>query len=73
MKPDTIEAVLRAHRDRLMSLEGVAGVAIGECNARPCIKVYVSQKGSAVLNQIPAVLGGYPVNIERSGEFRALK
>jgi hypothetical protein len=70
---DTIESVFREHQSGLMSLDCVVGVAIGECNGRPCIKVYVSQKDSAGLKKIPAVLGGYHVSIESTGEFRALK
>jgi hypothetical protein len=73
MELDTIESVFREHQNRLLSLDCVVGVAIGECNGRPCIKVYVSQKDSARLKKIPAVLEGYPVSIENSGEFQALK
>ncbi|MDO8568662.1 MAG: hypothetical protein Q7R57_08100 [Dehalococcoidales bacterium] len=72
MPGDTIKSVLNGHRQRLMSLPGVTGVGQGECEHKPCIKIYVARKTGALLKQLPATLDGYPVSIEESGEFRAL-
>jgi len=67
----TIEAVLKEHTDRLMSLPGVVGTAQGKCAGQPCIKVFVVKKTSEVLTQIPSTIEGYEVLIEETGEIRA--
>ena len=72
MPGKSIESVLREHTARLMALPGVVGTAIGECEGRPCIKVYVAQKTPDLLRLIPSTLGGYPVSIHETGEFKAL-
>jgi len=69
MPERTIQAVLREHTDSLMSLPGVVGTAQGECEGKPCIKVFVVKK---TLEQIPSELDGYPVATQETGEFRAL-
>lgn len=72
MPEKTIEAVLEAHTDTLMSLPGVTGTAQGLCEGKPCIKVYVIDKTPRLEQEVPAVLGGYPVVVEETGEIRAL-
>ena len=72
MTGKTLEAVLKQHSDRLMALPGVVGVAIGECEGNPCIKVLVVEKTPQLVNEIPPTLEGYPVVIEETGEIRAL-
>ena len=43
--PDVkIKEVLKRHTDELMSVPGVVGVAEGEFQGRPCIKVFVMDK-----------------------------
>jgi len=68
----TIEAVQSAHTDALMAIPGVVGTAIGDCDGKPCIKVMVKKKNSELLKKIPATLEGYQVQIDETGEFRAL-
>jgi hypothetical protein len=72
MQEMTIEAVLEKHTGALMSLPGVVGTAQGLCDGRDCIKVFVRQRTPELERRIPAVLEGYRVSIEESGEFRAL-
>lgn len=67
-----IEEVLKQHTDRLMSLPGVVGTAIGECEGKPCIKVLVVKRTPELLKTIPSALEGFPVVIEETGEIRAL-
>ncbi len=55
-----------------MSLPGVVGVAQGECEGKPCIKLYVSRRTNDVLDRLPSRLDGFPVSVEEAGEFRAL-
>lgn len=69
----TIEAVLEAHTDELMSLPGVVGVAIGVLSdGTRCIKVMVIEKTPDLEKKIPSALEGYPVVVEGTGEIRAL-
>ena len=72
MSGRTIEEVLKAHTAELLSLPGVVGTAQGLCANRPCIKVYVEKKGAGLGEKIPAMIEGYPVEIEETGMFRAL-
>ena len=67
-----IESVLEENKKRLMSLNGVTGIAIGKSQGKLCIKVFVNQKTDELQDQIPSSLGGYPVLVEQRGQFRAL-
>ena len=64
--------MLKEHTDSLMSLAGVVGTAQGLCSGKPCIKVYVAKKTSVLVKQIPATLEGYTVEIQVTGEIKAL-
>jgi len=72
MPRETIREILKKHSDELMSVPGVVGVAEGESGGRPCIRVFVVHRNSELLRRLPGRLGGYPVLVEESGEFRAL-
>ena len=72
MPGKTIQQVQEEHTDRLMSLPGVVGTAIGEADGKPCIKVFVNQKTTEIEKEVPDSLEGYPVVIEETGEFKAL-
>jgi len=72
MPEKPIEEVLKEHTNDLMSLPGVVGTAQGLCSGKPCIKVLVAKKTSDLLKQIPATLKGYTVEIQVTGEIKAL-
>lgn len=65
----SIQEALAKHTDSLMAISGVNGVGQGRCDGKPCIKVFVIEKTSAVKNEVPAELEGYPVKIEETGRF----
>ncbi len=68
----SIEMVLREHTEQLLSLPGVVGMAVSECEGKPCIKVLVVKETPELVNKIPRTLEGYPVVIEETGEIRPL-
>ena len=72
MAAKTIEEVLKAHTDELMSIPGVVGTAQGLCDGEPCIKVFVTTITAELKQKIPNVIEGYPVEIQETGEFQAL-
>ena len=72
MPAKAIEEVLNEHTDELMSIPGVVGTAQGLCDGKPCIKVFVIKKTPELEGKIPNVLEGFPVEVEETGEFRAL-
>lgn len=72
MPEKTIEAVLEDHTPRLMSLPGVVGTGEGRCAGAPCIKVLVIEKTDDLAARIGDAIEGYPVDIVKSGEIRAL-
>lgn len=67
-----IGEVLREHTPGIMAIEGVTGTAEGLCGGRPCIKVYVARKTPELTARIPSSIEGYPVEVEETGEFKAL-
>ena len=68
---DTIEEAHAALTGQLIDRPGVAGTAIGACDGNPCLKVYVVRGEDPVLSEVPSTFGGYPVDVEVSGEIRA--
>ena len=72
MQNKPIKLILEEYSSTLMAILGVVGIAQGEYNGEPCLKVFAAKKSSELLEQIPHVLGGYRVIIEETGEFRAL-
>ncbi len=55
-----------------MAVPGVVGIAQGEYEGEPCIKVFTAKISPELLEQIPPLLDGYRVILEETGEFRAL-
>jgi len=63
--------VRERHHDRLKTIPNVVGTAVGlTASGRPGIKVYTK---SAATTGIPASLDGVEVEVEETGEFRALR
>ena len=67
-----IKEVLRDHARALLSIPGVVGSGEGLCEGEPCIKVFVIRKTPELEQEIPAILGGYRVVVEETGEIKAL-
>lgn len=67
-----IEQVLKEHTEQLMSLPGVVGTAQGLCGNSPCIKIYVAQMTEALKKKLPKKLEGYQVDVDVTGELKAL-
>ena len=72
MQDKPIELVLNEYSSNLMELPSVVGIAQGEHDGEPCIKIFTAKKSPELLEQIPELLGGYRVIVEVTGEFRAL-
>lgn len=68
----SIEQVLQEHTDSLMALPGVVGTAQGLCADKPCIQVFVVKATEDLLKQIPEEIEGYTVDVQQTGEFKAL-
>jgi hypothetical protein len=67
----TIEEAQAQLTDSVMSLPGVVGIAIGECEGEPCIKVLVVEETAELAEKIPSRFEGYPVALLETGEIRA--
>ena len=72
MAAKPIKEVLIDHAKTLMSIPGVVGAGEGLCEGEPCIKVFVIRKTPELEQKIPAILGGYRVVVEETGEIKAL-
>jgi len=71
MAAHTIEDVIKEHTEELLSIPGVVGIGQGLCDNTPCIKVYVVKSTPELDKKIPAVLDGYRVSTEVTGEIRS--
>ncbi len=65
----SIEEAQEELTPQVMSLPGVVGIAIGECEGKPCIKVLVASKFQELLGKIPSTYKGHKVEIEEVGEI----
>lgn len=65
-----IEDVFRDHSDRLMQIDGVVSIGIGQCGDIPCIRVGVVALTHTIREQIPESLDGHPVEVREIGPVR---
>ena len=72
MSTKTIEEVLEEHTNALMAIGGVVGVGQGLCDGQDCIKVFVIELTPELQQKIPKEIDGYAVEVEVTGEFKAL-
>lgn len=68
----SIAEVLKDQTDWLLSLPGVVGTGIGECDGKPCIKVLVERNTEELARTIPKTLGGFPVVTIETGKIHPL-
>ena len=66
----SIEAAQEQLTDRVMSLPGVVGTGISECEGVPCITVFVAGR-TPELDRIPSTFEGFQVVMKETGEIRA--
>lgn len=73
MPKQDIMTVVDKHAPRLIAIEGVEAVAVGElASGEPCIRIYISVPLQDLEGQIPETLGGHPVDVEEGGKFKPL-
>jgi hypothetical protein len=65
------DEVKQRHEADLMSIPGVVGVGVGQCDEQACIKVFVEQETPEVAGIVPADLEGVPVVVEEIGQVSA--
>ena len=69
----SINEVMNENVDRIMALDEVVMVAIGEMdNGTPCIQVYVKYKSDILAEEIGVEIDGHPVVYIISDEIRAM-
>jgi hypothetical protein len=68
----TIDEAVKQHGSRLMAVPGVVGVAVSQCDGKPCIRVLVVEKTPELVSKMPSTLEGYPVVLEETGPIRPL-
>jgi hypothetical protein len=72
MTDTSIEQVLQERTPEWLSIPGVVGTAIGECEGTPCIRILVERKTPELVEQLPSVVDGFVVDIQETGPIRAL-
>lgn len=69
-----ISLVMNDHVARLMGLEGVTGVGLGQTEEKtPCILILVIEESDEIKSKIPTTLEGHPVRLLESGEIKPMK
>jgi hypothetical protein len=63
--------VKERHEGKLLLLDFVQGVGVGEDHGRPAIKVYVDDSSQDAHRALPRKLEDVPVVIEESGSFKS--
>lgn len=66
----SIEEAQEELTPQVMALPGVVGIAIGECEGKPCIKVLVVKKTNELMGKVPSTFKGYKVAVDEVGEIR---
>ncbi len=72
MAEKTIQTVLKKHTDRIMNVAGVVGVGQGLFENKPSIVVMAASLTPEIEQQIPDRIEGFKVDIQVTGEIRAL-
>lgn len=67
---DSLERAQARVTRKVIDMEGVTGTAMGLCNGRPCIKVYLESDSSALRSRLPRSESGFPVVAEVTGKIR---
>lgn len=67
----TIEQAQKKHQAKIMKLNGVVGIGIGEVKDEKVIKVMVVKRTPELEKKIPKKLEGYSVVIEETGKIQA--
>jgi hypothetical protein len=70
--PDrSADEVMQRHEADLMSIPGVVGVGVGQCDGKACIKVLVERETPELARTVPEELEGVRVDLEETGQIRA--
>ena len=67
---DSLERAQARVTRKVIDLEGVTGTAMGLCNGKPCIKVYLESDSSTLRSRLPRSESGFPVVAEVTGKIR---
>ena len=67
---DPMERAQASVTRKVIDLEGVTGTAMGLCDGKPCIKVYIEANSPSLRSRLPRSEGGYPVVVEVTGKIR---
>ena len=65
------DEVMQRHEAELMSIQGIVGVGIGQCDDQSCIKVLVERETPELAEAVPTDLEGIPVELEEIGSVYA--
>ena len=66
-----VKDVIKKHTEKLLALPGVVGIGEGELNGEPCILIFIRDNQADLQKDIPSKLEGYPIVINKSGDFSA--
>ncbi len=64
---ENMKGALRKLTKSVIDRPGVTGTAIGLSRGKPCLKVYVKDRGAA--GRIPSRVDGHRVEVEVTGDF----
>lgn len=65
------DEVMQRHEAELMSIPGIVGVGLGQCDDQSCIKVLVERETPELARAVPTDLEGVPVVVEEIGSVSA--
>ncbi len=64
---------MKANTAKLMAIDGVVGVGLGELDDKtPCIIIMVIMINAELTQQLPTIIEGFPVKIIESGVIKPM-
>lgn len=69
---DEVKNIKNRYENKLLDIDGVEGVGIGEELGRSVINIYVVKKTKSMVEKLPSELDGIRVKVIESGKFKAL-
>lgn len=73
VKSESIDDTLTRHAERLIAIDGIQGIYVGQTDeGEPCLVIMATVPAAQLATSVPDSLEGWPVRIESGDEIRPL-
>lgn len=71
LSSEQVDAIKQRYDAKVLTIPGVVGSGIGECDGEMCFKVFVVKQTPSLQQALPREFEGVKVEIEETGEMKA--